>query len=84
MPDSIIRIIEIKRSIYDHTEIVLTIECLAQGSKTIKYTRTITLKQAFTEYDPIQLKTKLQEYYQKLSEKAILARKLLNALELRP
>jgi len=54
MPDKILRILEVRRSLYNFNETVIIIEALAEGSKAVKYRRTITLKQAFTEYDPIR------------------------------
>jgi len=80
MPDTIIKIIEVKRSLYNPYEPVIVLEAITDTKPPLRYTRTITLKQAF-EYDLLQLRQKLQEYYDRLSEKTILARKLLNALE---
>jgi len=81
MADRILRIIEVRRSLYNFEETVIVIEAIAEGSKAIKYRRTITLKDALAEYDPLELRIKLQEYYDKLAEKTSLARRILNALE---
>ena len=84
MPDKIIKVIEVKRSLYDPYEPVIVLEALADSKPPLKYTRTIRLKDAFTEYDILELRTKLEEYYQKITEKTILTRKLLTALEMKP
>jgi len=84
MPDSIIRVIEVKRSLYDPYEPVIVLEALTDSKPPLRYTRTIRLKDAFTEYDVLELKAKLEEYYQKLAEKTILTRRLLTALEMKP
>ena len=84
MPDSIIKIIEVKRSLYDPYEPVIVLEALANSKPPLKYTRTIRLKDAFKDYDILELRAKLEEYYQKLSEKTILTRRLLIALEMKP
>jgi len=84
MPDKIIKVIEVKRSLYDPYEPVIVLEALADSKPPLKYTRTIRLKDAFTEYDILELRTKLEEYYQKIAEKTILTRRLLTALEMRP
>ena len=84
MPDKILRILEVRRSLYNFNETVIIIEALAEGSKAVKYRRTITLKQAFTEYDPIELRQKLNEYHDKLALSLRLTQNLLKSLELRP
>ena len=84
MPDRILRVLEVRRSLYNFNETVIIIEALAEGSKAIKYRRTITLKQAFTEYDPIELRQKLNEYYDSLALRLRLTEKLLKSLEMKP
>ena len=82
MPDKILRILEVKRSIYDYSEPVIVIEALATES--IKYIRTITLRNALTEYDRIDLLEKLRDYYNKAAESLDLAQNMLKILEARP
>jgi len=84
MPDRILRVLEVRRSLYNFNETVIIIEALAEGSKAIKYRRTITLRQAFTEYDPIELRQKLNEYYDSLALRLRLTEKLLKSLEMKP
>jgi len=59
MPDKIIRVKDVRRSIYNPREIVIELEAETEG---IRYLRTITLKEALTEYDVAELVQKLSEY----------------------
>ncbi|MCD6235698.1 MAG: hypothetical protein J7J94_01720, partial [Thaumarchaeota archaeon] len=68
--------------IYDYSEPVIVIEALATES--IKYIRTITLRNALTEYDRIDLLEKLRDYYNKAAESLDLAQNMLKILEARP
>ena len=81
MPDKILRVLEVKRSTYNYHEIVLTLECLAEGSNSLRYQRTVTLTQALAEYDPLELMIKLQNYRDNLSHSLRLTELLISCLK---
>ena len=60
MPDKVIKIKDVRRSLYDPKETVIELE--AETPEGIRYLRTITLKEALTEYDVAELVQKLSEY----------------------
>jgi len=80
MPDKILKVLEVKRSLYNHSEIVLTLECLAEGSNSLRYQRTITLTQALAEYDSIDLMRELQHYRDSISNTLRLTEFLISIL----
>jgi len=60
MPDKIIRIKDVKRSIYDPKDVVIELEAMTPDN--IRYIRVVTLKDALSEYDVAELIQKLSEY----------------------
>jgi hypothetical protein len=60
MPDRILRIKDVRRSIYDPKETVIELEAVTPEN--IKYIRVVSLKEALTEYDITDLIQKLSEY----------------------
>jgi len=60
MPDKILRVRDIRRSLYDPKEIVIELE--AETPEKIRYIRTATLREALNEYDIAELVQKLSEY----------------------
>ena len=80
MADRILKVLDVRRSAYNYHEIVLTLECLAEGSNRIRYQRTITLTEALAEYDPLELMIKLQNYRDNLSHTLRLTETLISCL----
>jgi len=60
MPDKVIKIKDVRRSLYDPKETVIELE--AETPEGIKYIRVVSLKEALTEYDITELLQKLSEY----------------------
>ena len=60
MPDKVIKIRDVRRSLYDARDIIIELE--AETPEGIRYMRTITFKEAITEYDLTDLIQKLSEY----------------------
>jgi len=60
MPDKILRIKDVRRSIYDPKDVVIELEAMAPDN--IRYIRVVTLKDALSEYDVAELIQKLSEY----------------------
>lgn len=60
MPDKILRIKDVRRSIYDPKDVVIELEAMTPDN--IRYIRVVTLKDALSEYDVAELIQKLSEY----------------------
>jgi hypothetical protein len=60
MPDKILRIKDVRRSIYDPKDVVIELEAMTPDN--IRYIRVVTLKDALSEYDVTELIQKLSEY----------------------
>ena len=60
MPDKILRIKDVRRSIYDPKDVVMELEAMTPDN--IRYIRVVTLKDALSEYDVAELIQKLSEY----------------------
>jgi hypothetical protein len=78
MPDKVIKIKDVRRSLYDPKETVIELE--AETPEGIKYIRVVSLKEALTEYDITELLQKLSEYQNGIKLKLQLSTNLMLTL----